>query len=571
MDDQTHISLLKKKLMRAELIRKESERLLETKSRELFEAKRLIELSANKLQLQADIDAELQAYQTKMEALLLECGRLFLQQAPSKETLQNLVNRLTDQIVISCVLSIDGMKDINLNGTYLSGHCVSWHGEPSGLRLQNKEHQVPIKIDEYHFGHMRFLINSKTQWLATICNQLVLLSEMISAALGRQQTLAHAISARNRAEESEKASRDFLAMINHELRTPLHGVLGSAELLSQTELNRDQLDLLHSLNQSGEVLRTIINDLLDYSKMNAGMLELTIKAFSTATLVKELSALFQLRANEKQILYKVILKPDLPQTFLGDVERIKQILSNLISNAMKFTFEGFVTVTLSWVDRTLWFEVKDSGCGIPDHQLNKLFKPFSQVDSSSQRRHEGTGLGLVISKTLAEQMSGKISLSSQLNKGTTFWVELPLHVSDKVVESDGNAQNRTRTLGSMTVLIAEDIKTNQMIIGLMLKRMGVKYEIVDNGELAVARLLDMSFDVVLMDCRMPIMDGYQATQQLRQNDYTKPIIALTAGTSKSERQACMDSGMDDIVCKPYKYEDIYECLLKWRPEVTQKN
>lgn len=564
MDDKSHIALLKKKLIRAELTRKESERLLETKSRELFEAKRILELAANKLQLKADLDAEMQAYQSKMEGLLLKYGRLFLQQAPDRNSMQELIAQLTDNVVISCYLSIYEMEDVDIDGRYLSGCNVSWQGEPNDLRLQHTELSLTLQLGDHCFGDMRCLVNSKAHWLETIKNQLSLLCEMISAALGRQKTLSHAIAAKQRAEDSERSTRDFLAMINHELRTPLHGVLGSAELLGQTALSSSQLELLHSLNQSGEVLRNIINDLLDYSKMNAGMLELCVKPFSPQQLSKDLLALFQLRANEKQLFYQVELLPELPNLLMGDIERIKQILSNLIGNAMKFTIEGFVKVKLFWQEEQFVVEVKDSGIGIPQDQLGKLFKPFSQVDSSSRRQHEGTGLGLAICKTLAEQMSGDIQLESRLNHGTLLRLTLPLAVSHEVMDAKPSEASPIHGLDTLRVLIAEDIKTNQMIISMMLKRMKVIHEIVNNGQEAVETALNQDFDVILMDCRMPLMDGYQATKTLREKAYSRPIVALTAGTSKTEREACIECGMDDIVYKPYKYEDVYECLLKWR-------
>lgn len=570
MDAKRHIMLLERKLEREHASRIMAEKLLEMKSRELFETNNILEKSLEKLRLQAELDSAQLAYQTKIENLLLTYARLFLKQAPCRENIQQLIESLIDGYYITaCYISIMPIENITISGDYCSGREQMWV-PPAALKNQislwdptTNLYWTALINNNDIVGYFAARISAPINRITIIQQHLALFCELFRSAIGRQITLSRAIHARQRAEDSEQSTRDFLAMINHELRTPLNGLLGTAELLQDTELNQNQSKLLTTLNHSGELLRAIINDLLDYSKINAGMLELIEKPFDSHLLVIKLRDIFSHRALEKRLDFTIDYDTSIPRSINADEDRLKQIYVNLIANAIKFTHQGFVRAKFSWKNNCLIFTVEDSGCGIEKQQQHKLFKPFSQIDISSKRSHEGTGLGLAICKQLCEQMDGNITLSSETNKGTTFSVSLPLTISTLDETLSNHPPISHEALQQLNILVVEDLKTNQMIIQLMLQKHDINVTIVDNGQTALEIIAEKPFDIVLMDCRMPIMDGYCATKVLRKQNFTKPIIALTAGTTTAEREACITAGMDDILCKPYMAAELLAMLNLW--------
>ncbi|MGR5186982.1 ATP-binding protein [Photobacterium damselae] len=568
--DEPYLRLLQKKINRERKARIAAEKLLEEKSLELYEAKILIEDSAEKIKHQAKLDSQLLAYQTQMENHLLYYSQLFLKQEPTPSILNHLVEQLIDnRYVSSCCIFIQTDSDTSLEGLYQAGNIDLWSFH-SNLNIQTKywDHKNKIlwlSLTHNHqiIGHFAAQISSTSASLKTLQQHLILFKELLCSALGRKISMNNAISAQKRAENSERSTRDFLAMINHELRTPLNGLLGAAELLADTSLSSEQKKLLDTLNNSGELLRAIINDLLDYSKISAGMLELIIKPFNPRQIISNLADIMRYQAQEKQLLLTLVIDDTVPNSLLGDEDRIKQIFVNLINNAIKFTSRGSIILNTAWREDKLIFQVKDTGIGITEGQQLKLFKPFSQVDISSQRIHEGTGLGLAICKQLCELMSGEIKLISIPEQGSTFTVILPLQLCDNLLDISQQTIKPTLLSSQIKVLVVEDLATNQMIIKLMLTKLGIEPKIVNNGQEAIDIISNTSFDIILMDCRMPVMDGYTATRLLRNNGYTKPIIALTAGTTTTEREECLTSGMDDILCKPYQRSELHKMLMKW--------
>lgn len=578
MDAKRQIMLLERKLEREHASRIMAEKLLEIKSRELFETNNILEISLERLRLQAELDSAQLAYQTKIENLLLTYARLFLKQAPSCDNIQQLIESLIDGHHISaCYISIMPIENITISGDYCSGREQIWQ-PPAELKDQislwdptsNLYWTVLINNNDI-VGYFAARISAPINRITIIQQHLALFCELFRSAIGRQITLSRAIHARQRAEDSEQSTRDFLAMINHELRTPLNGLLGTAELLQDTDLNLNQRKLLTTLNHSGELLRAIINDLLDYSKINAGMLELIEKPLDSHLLVIKLRDIFSHRALEKRLDFTIDYDTNIPRSINADEDRLKQIYVNLIANAIKFTHQGFVRAKFSWQNNCLIFTVEDSGCGIEKQQQHKLFKPFSQIDISSKRSHEGTGLGLAICKQLCEQMNGNITLSSETNKGTSFSVSLPLTISTLDETLSNHPPISHEALQKLNILVVEDLKTNQMIIQLMLQKHKIDVTIVDNGQAALDIIANQSFDIVLMDCRMPIMDGYCATKILRKQNFIKPIIALTAGTTTAEREACINAGMDDILCKPYMASELLTMLNSWFNATHQRH
>lgn len=380
-------------------------------------------------------------------------------------------------------------------------------------------------------------------------------------------SLEREVELRKRAEASEKATKEFVAMINHELRTPLNGVLGSADLLSKTALGDEQQQYLSNLTHSGDLLRVIINDLLDFSKMNAGMMEIIDKVFAWKALEDALTGVFAAKAAEKRIHFSIDKKLGIPEFLVGDFERITQILVNLIGNAIKFTQLGGVVLRVEWNNGFAHFEIEDTGIGIPLEAQQALFDPFVQADRSTKRSFEGSGLGLAICKNLVDLMKGQISYVSEPRKGTTFQVVVPLKRGEAPANLAGSeATGRQIELAGRNILVVDDIRMNQVIVTQMLKKLDITPDLKNNGLEALEAVKNKDYELIFMDCRMPEMDGYEATVHLREDGFNNPIIALTAGTTLEERKKCIESGMDDILTKPYTAADIEQVMCKWLKE-----
>ncbi|KAB0303473.1 response regulator [Vibrio fortis] len=560
-------SAIERKLRRQVAARKEAERLLEQKSLELFEANQQLELALRQLEKRSNANIRRIEFQEQIDNLLIDFGRAFLRSDLDDVMLQELTTNITNSYLIEASrlilppkllpeLKTNDYGDAALSGVDLDAQELMWQGD---VLL------IPLEVEQVIIGSLLVRVNLGDQDGDFIQSQLMLVTDLICSAITHQLAINRNIESRRRAEESERSTRDFVAMINHELRTPLNGLLGSAELISDTELTEPQREIINNLSQSGEFLRTIINDLLDYSKINAGMLELIPKTFALRDLKNTIESIFINRATEKQLDFTISIGKQVPAYFNGDLERITQLFVNLIGNAIKFTEEGHVRVDVSWKDGQFVFAVEDTGVGIAETAINTLFDPFTQADRSSSRNYEGTGLGLAICRKLVSLMNGHISVKSEQGVGTTFTIALPLivvetsHYEEKVKESIVSDTG----LSLLKVLVVDDIKMNQIIIQQMLRKHEIEPAIANNGvegfELASAN----EYDVVFMDCRMPIMDGFEATEKLRAKGYTKSIVALTAGTTLEERERCIECGMDDILSKPYTANDLKEMLKKW--------
>lgn len=372
------------------------------------------------------------------------------------------------------------------------------------------------------------------------------------------------------AAAASEAKSQFLAHMSHEIRTPLNGIIGIADILSQSDMDEGQAQYIKTIRNSGEALLSIINDILDFSKIEAGKLDLESTSFSLEEMLQSLSDLFIAQLKEKDLELKYTLDPSIPTFLKGDPLRIKQILLNLISNGLKFTQEGGIYISVKSIslepDIAIEICVRDTGIGIPSDKQRTLFEAFTQVDSSTTRKYGGTGLGLQISKRLVEIMGGTIRLNSQLDKGSTFTFTLHLEKGEEVIQAKPSDQNTDKSAASdIHVLVAEDNPTNQMVVGAMLKRLGYAYDICNNGEEAIMALNKHQYDLILMDCQMPILDGFAATEQIRMNPRWQelPIIALTAGATDKEQKQCFEAGMNDFLSKPITINVLEQSLLKW--------
>ncbi len=389
-------------------------------------------------------------------------------------------------------------------------------------------------------------------------------------------------------KQAELAKQEFLAMITHEVRTPITSVSGMASLLLNSKLNHEQEEFVKTIYASGESLLRIINDFLDFSKIESGKLDLEIKPFNLRSCIQEALYLLAQKSQEKGIKLKFIDTPEIPTQIEGDITRLRQILINLLNNAIKFTETGSIEISVTTLQKKiqnhsnnyeLQFAVKDTGIGIEKENLECLFKAFSQVNSSITRQYGGTGLGLAICKKLTELMSGRIWVESELGVGSTFYFAIATSVpviqtEVKSVVSDVEIDTEMGKKHPLRILLVEDNIINQKMIKLMLQRMGYQPNVANNGLEALAILHSKTYDVVLMDVQMPEMDGLTATQQICQEwaADTRPwIVALTASAMWGERDRCLASGMDDYLSKPIRIKELMEVLKKCQPLIINQN
>ncbi|MEP0940375.1 MAG: PAS domain S-box protein [Rhizobiaceae bacterium] len=381
------------------------------------------------------------------------------------------------------------------------------------------------------------------------------------------------VEAKERAEVANRAKASFLAMMSHEIRTPLNGVLGVLTLLSDNVKKPDNVRAIKTARRSGKALLAIINDILDFSKLEAGKLDLEPGSFHTDILLDSIASLVRAQGQQKRLDLDFIVDDNVPDVLHGDQDRIRQVLLNLVWNALKFTDTGHVHVNLVNVGTTenvrIRFNIEDTGIGVPDDRVDELFTEFATIDASYARKFGGTGLGLSICKALTKAMEGEIGYIKNKYDGSTFWFELPLEVGDpaKVVEEESleSAQKLLVGMDNVRILLAEDNVTNQLVVGTMLERLGCAVDTVGNGQEAVDSILSRRYDAILMDVSMPDMDGIEATNIIRTLDSDAsnvPIIALTAYALDEDRQKVLAAGMDDFVSKPVSRIELARVLAR---------
>jgi signal transduction histidine kinase/ActR/RegA family two-component response regulator len=371
------------------------------------------------------------------------------------------------------------------------------------------------------------------------------------------------------AEDANKAKSRFFSQMSHEIRTPMNAIIGYSELLEQSHLTEDQMENLSQISESGKFLLQLINEILDFSKIESGELILEESPFNLKNTAESIIDLLRYKTSVLNVLLKLEIDPELSDFFVGDSHRIKQIIMNLTSNALKFTQQGEVIVSLKKSNSDLnieWVEISvtDTGIGIPTSEIDRIFNDFTQADSSTTRLYGGTGLGLTISKKIVEVMGGEIGVTSTLGQGSTFWFKLPLIITSNVVTSEVSLNYDKDKIKDLKVLIAEDNGVNRRLAIKLLKLVGFSnIKTVADGQEAIDFVQNNEVDIIFMDVMMPKLDGMDATRKIRELGYSPEdlkIIALTANAFSEDRAQCIKAGMNEHIKKPFKRADVIACL-----------
>lgn len=463
------------------------------------------------------------------------CGRAFAQ----KETIH-----------ASCV---DERHEVTFAGISAHGH-----------------YNVPIMSGNEVLGVIVLYLSHGHKKLKSEVEFLEACAEVFSQIILTQQYEDFLIQAKAEAEKGEKSKAAFLANMSHEIRTPLNGVIGMAELIKEESQEADTIEKANVIISSGNTLLQIINDILDLSKIEAGKVEVYKEPCSLRDLLFELESLFSIVASKKDLPIKFIMDPELKENVLIDVQKVKQILTNLLNNAVKFTEHGKVIVDVKLENihsgPALVFEIVDSGLGISTTQLSKLFNKFSQADESTSRRFGGTGLGLAISKNLAELLGGGISVKSRIGKGSTFTLTIPYEKSsDQIKESSSSAIYEEQDFEDYRILLVDDNELNRTVGEKWLKKLGYTPDFAKNGQEAIVMVTHNDYDIILMDCHMPILDGYIATKTIKETlgEESPYIVATTASVMEEDVKKCQAHGMDDFLAKPITKKGLRDVFLRF--------
>ncbi len=439
--------------------------------------------------------------------------------------------------------------------------------------LKKQKHIISQRVIEDKNKQLKTIEISASHTVIPNQGLITTFSRDISDKIIQEQKIATAIKDKEVAEHTTKIKEEFLANMSHEIRTPMNGVVGMIDLLEKTTSpTPQQLEYLHTIKSSSKTLLNIINDVLDLSKLEAGKMELRKENTNIIGLVNDIVQLYQNKADEKNIALLGSFGKNIPQNINTDGSRIKQVLSNFVSNAIKFTEQGKVNIHLEVLQQngsevTLKFAVSDSGIGIAKNDIKHLFGAFNQLDSSSSKIYEGTGLGLAISKKIVTLFKGEVGIDSEEGKGSTFWFTLKCNIAESIAQIENtviqNAQNDEKV--NLNVLLVDDKKVNLIVAKTMLLSFGCRVTTANDGLDAIEKFKIDKFDLVLMDIQMPKLDGAQATQQIKaEHSNTPPIIALTANAMEGDKEKYLAQGFDDYLAKPIEMDGLRDMLLKWK-------
>jgi signal transduction histidine kinase/ActR/RegA family two-component response regulator len=444
---------------------------------------------------------------------------------------------------------------------------------------------VPVLFGDSFMGFLGFSsLRRERHWDDETVMLLRIVGEMFANALEHKRTQEELMMARDAAESAARAKSRFLANMSHEIRTPMHGVLGMLQLLEGSDLDPAQRRYARSAQASAAMLLDILDDILDFSKIEAGNLSLEIGELDLKQTVEEVVRLFSERAANKGLFIEYRTDPDQLPLIRADAARLRQILVNLVGNAIKFTEKGGVSLLVleqkSDPERArIRLEVRDTGIGIPLEMQGGLFDPFTQADSSTTRRFGGTGLGLAICKRLIDLMGGTIGVISTPGEASTFWLEVdferavPREEDDDIRSPESESAHSLPRFEGFKVLLVEDNAINQEVGRIILDHMGLSVDIAENGQEALGLIQEDRYDLVLMDCQMPIMDGFEATRRVRERERMEGIpavviIAMTGNAMEGDRESCIQAGMDDYLAKPFTLSEVGQILSRWLKQPT---
>lgn len=570
VEQEKQIQRLEKRLLREKSARQQAETLLEEKSRELYELNQHLAENARLLEAtvvnandgvvitNADLEngpeiiyvndaiTEISGYMA--DELIGKTPHIFQGENTDRETL-------------------DVLKANLKAGKSFKGELLNYtkNGELYWLDISI----MPIVDAQGEITHFTAIERDITERKAVE-------NQMQAYAKTLERMREEAVEAQERAEASNRAKSEFLANMSHELRTPMNGIIGMTELLLDSALDNEQRENAETLRGSGESLLSILNDILDISKIEAGELSLEKVPFDMAITIQQVMQLYFPITTEKGIDLCAQNIDQLPDVVMGDPGRIQQVLSNLVSNAIKFTEKGSITIGIETrfkgQNPEIYFTVKDTGIGIAEDKLNDIFEKFTQADTSVTRKFGGTGLGLAITQQLVGLMNGEIGVHSCLGNGSTFWFTAPLIVAAEDTQAvnifeETRSQDQIKPPSDIKILSVDDHPVNQIFICKVLKKLGFSnVDLAQNGKEALEHIDSKAYDIVLMDCQMPEIDGYQATQIIREKEQGTamhlPIIALTANAMVGDREKCLKAGMDDYLSKPIKPDQLMRLITK---------
>ena len=509
------------------------------------------------------------------------CARTVIEMMHDGLTIQNRAGELI--MVNPAAYRILGINDVNKSKSSASdehwkvtdeyGEELHWHEHPSMIALHQDKiitnavikicrpdtHEVWLNINAVPFEYNGF--GKPTKVMASFAD----VTEHINSARNLKELSLNA-------EAANIAKSEFLANMSHEIRTPLNGVIGVADALLRTELSNQQIEMARIIESSSKILLALINDILDFSKIEAGKIEIENHPFNLYQAIDDISNLMRMKADEKGIDFTLNYSKALTQNYIGDIVRVKQIVTNLASNAVKFTYEGSVNIDVSALEDKsgVMIVVEDTGIGMDGEALAKLFSRFTQADGSITRQFGGTGLGLAITKSLVELLGGEISTASKAGEGTKFSVYLPLEIDNYYKDTLENSHNHHSNHSSnhaLDILLVEDHLINQRVFEIMISHINPNLVIANNGIEAIDEFMTKKFDLIFMDMFMPIMDGITATSEIRKieksnNLKTTPIIMLTANASKEHEEASLKAGANMHLTKPTTINGITEAIAQ---------
>jgi PAS domain S-box-containing protein len=477
---------------------------------------------------------------------------------PAKKTITGWVIRKNKSVLLkeNDLRELEDAGEIDLIGTA----CKVWMGVP--LRADDNIIGV-ICLQDYH---------NENKFSQEDVVVLEFISNQVAIAIQRRNMLDNMILARQKAEEAAQSKQQFMSTMSHEIRTPLNEVIGITNLLLQGSPREDQMDYIKTLRFSGNHLLTLVNDVLDYNKIESGKIVFEQIPFSLTDFMNDIMRSYSFRSRAKNLGFDIIKTNDLPENVIGDPIRLNQILSNLLSNALKFTKEGCITVTISEMERTgrvirMEFTVRDTGIGIPKERQSMIFDSFTQASADTTRHYGGTGLGLAICKKLIELQGGEIVLESEPDKGSAFRFTMSFGIADKEKETATTEHAETyKGLDGKRVLVAEDNKINFFVANKFLTGWGINVTHAENGKVALDLLEKEDFDLVIMDLHMPVLDGIEATRIIRNSENPSiksiPVIALTAAIMSESHDKINDLNINDYVLKPFKPRDLFDKIAR---------